>query len=113
MVRHEFLRARPGEFGDRSFEQAWQVLLRLRDEPVARDGRQIGRGRCVQQVSGGLANRHDPAALDRDEGRLLGQQQPFFAGVDGQLKTDTQQSKARCLLNGRGRPGTNPSDAET
>ena len=53
--------------------------------------------------------RHDLAALDRDERRLLGQQQPFLAGMDGQLETDTEQSKASHLLrrqpSARRRPG--------
>ena len=76
MVPHELLRARPGEFGDRSFEQAGEILVCLRDESVACDGCQIGHGRRVQQFSGSLANGHYPAALDREKGCLLGQQQP-------------------------------------
>lgn len=113
MVSHELLRARPDKLGDRSSKQTGKILLGLRDEPLARDGRQIGYGRCIQQFPGGLANGRDPAALDRNEGCLLGQQQPFPAGVDGQLETDTEQRKASHLLDGGCRPGADPADAET
>ena len=113
MIPHELLRARPDEFGDRSFEQAGQVFLCTCNEPVACDGCQIGHGRCAQQVTGGLGNRHDLAALDCHEGSFLGQQQPFLAGMDGQLETDTEQRKASHLLHSSGRPGAYPANAET
>ena len=59
VVLHQFDGARLREFGDRSFEQAGEVLLRLRDEPVARGGREVGRGGRVQQVPRGFAARRD------------------------------------------------------
>ena len=61
----------------------------------------------------GLAGRHDPAALDRDERCFLGQQQPLLAGMDGQLEAHTEQDNASQLLYGGGRPGADPAYAET